>query len=214
MAADYLKTFRKAILRDGQRHNDITTKAGFGVPLAPDLLSLKSFGRSPSPENDVLERSSVKNTSGTSDPLSKRQESEVIGQKAHDEGLRHNDHNDQRSLFRTLSRVFAVLERRCPEHIDVDRWQQAVEDGRRFVASWGERAESLGWTAKELFGLHTPPEKPHPSYSRLSRYDETGLIWLLTGKVVTELTETTATIEYKTGTKAIYRIDKSRRWGQ
>ena len=54
-----------------------------------------------------------------------------------------------------------------------------------------EQAEALGWTAKHLFGLHKPPNRPHPSYSRLSRYDETGLIWLLGGREVVALTEAT-----------------------
>jgi hypothetical protein len=76
-------------------------------------------------------------------------------------------------------RTFQELERRCPEHIEVADWQRAVEDGRRFLSRWGEQAEALGWTPRDLFGLHKPPEKPHPSYRRLARYDETGLIWLL-----------------------------------
>jgi len=37
--------------------------------------------------------------------------------------------------------------------------------------------------------------KPHPSYSRLSRYDCTGLCWLLQGKAVIALTADTATIK-------------------
>jgi hypothetical protein len=56
------------------------------------------------------------------------------------------------------------------------------------LAKWGEQAEALGWTVRDLFGLHKPPEKPHPSYSRLSRYDETGLIWLLQGRPVVAIT--------------------------
>jgi hypothetical protein len=63
----------------------------------------------------------------------------------------------------------------------------------------GEQAEALGWTARDLFGLQTPPAKSHPSYSRLSRYDETGLIWLLQGRQVVALTETTAAIQNPTG---------------
>jgi len=85
------------------------------------------------------------------------------------------------------------------------RWQQAVEDGRRFLATWGKQAEALGWTARDLFGLQTPPAKPHPSYSRLSRYDETGLIWLLRGREVAALTETTASIRSAAGNITIYR---------
>ena len=61
------------------------------------------------------------------------------------------------------------------------RWRRAVEDGRRFLATWGAQALALGWTVPDLFGLHSPPENPHASYRRLSPYDETGLIWLLKG---------------------------------
>jgi hypothetical protein len=102
-------------------------------------------------------------------------------------------------------RIFAALEARSPDHVLVERWQHAVEDGRRFLARWGEQAEALGWTPKDLFGLQTPPEKPHPSYCRLSRYDETGLIWLLCGREVVALTEATAAIQNPTGAITIYR---------
>ena len=44
----------------------------------------------------------------------------------------------------------------------------------RFLAEWGEQAEALGWTARDLFGLHEVPANPHPTYQRLSRYDCTG----------------------------------------
>jgi hypothetical protein len=91
-----------------------------------------------------------------------------------------------------LNHILEALGERCPDQVDHDRWRQAVEDGRRFLATWGERADALGWTARELFGLHTPPENPHPSYRRLSRYDATGLIWLLEGREVIALTEETA----------------------
>jgi hypothetical protein len=58
--------------------------------------------------------------------------------------------------------------------ITSERWRQAVADGGRFLATWGGRAQALGWTARDLFGLHKPSENPHPTYRRLSRYDETG----------------------------------------
>ena len=95
-------------------------------------------------------------------------------------------------------RIYTALEARCPDLVPVDRWQAAVEDGRAFLAKWGESAQHLGWTSADLFGLHRPPERPHPSYRRLSRYDETGLIWLLQGRRVTALTEATAAIQGKT----------------
>jgi hypothetical protein len=103
-------------------------------------------------------------------------------------------------------RTFAHLQLRPPAHIPEDRWQQAVEDGRAFLERWGESAEQLGWTSADLFGLHTPPAKPHPSYNRLSRYDCIGLCWLLQGKEVVALTEATATIRNSaTGALTTYR---------
>ena len=99
----------------------------------------------------------------------------------------------------------AALEARCPDLVPVNRWQLALDDARAFLARWGEQAEALGWTAKDLFGLHTPREKPQPSYSRLSRYDETGLIWLLQGREVVALTEVTAAIVTSTGAVTVYR---------
>ena len=104
-----------------------------------------------------------------------------------------------------LGRVLAALEYRYPDLVPVDRWQAAVEDGRRFLARWGDQAEALGWTARTCSASTTPPAKPHPSYSRLSRYDETGLIWLLQGRPVVALTEATAAIENPTGAITIYR---------
>jgi hypothetical protein len=103
--------------------------------------------------------------------------------------------------------VFTALERRCPDHVEPDRWQRAVEDGRRFLAQWGEQAAALGWTAKDLFGLFPVPEKPHPTFNRLSRYDETGLCWLLEGRTVVALSSDTAVIRTATGATLKYRKD-------
>ena len=50
----------------------------------------------------------------------------------------------------------------APDHVPIGRWQQAVEDGRWFLARWGKQAEALGWTARDLFGLHQPPPLSHP----------------------------------------------------
>jgi hypothetical protein len=101
--------------------------------------------------------------------------------------------------------AFAALERRRPDHIEPDRWQEVVEDGRRFLAQWGEQAAALGWSSTDLFGLHKPPTNPHSSYSRLSRYGCTGLCWLLRGCEVVALTECTATIRHPGGNITTYR---------
>ena len=107
--------------------------------------------------------------------------------------------------FFEISKVFHALEARCPEVVPEARWRQAVADGQHFLARWGEQAHALGWTARDLFGLHQPPAPPHPSYSRLSRYDEIGLIWLLRGREVVALTEATAAIQNPTNAITIYR---------
>jgi hypothetical protein len=108
--------------------------------------------------------------------------------------------------FGRFGRIYSLLEARCPDHVPTDRWKQCIEDGRAFIHQWGKQAEALGWDARSLFGLHTPPEQPHPSYwNRLSRYDQTGLIWLLQGRPVVALTADTAAIENTTGSITVYR---------
>jgi hypothetical protein len=104
--------------------------------------------------------------------------------------------------------AFNALERRCPDRISHDRWRQAVADGARFLAQWGERAAALGWTARDLFGLADVPDRTGSNYQRLARYDQTGLIWLLQGRRVVELTEDKAVIETATGTVAYRRYNK------
>jgi hypothetical protein len=123
------------------------------------------------------------------------------------QGYDINDTNDKRGFGRLnrFCRTFSALESRCPDLVAPARWQQAIEDGRAFLAKWGRQAEALGWTARDLFGLHQPPANPHPSYSRLSRYDHAGLVWLLQGRSVVALTDGTAAIENATGAITIYR---------
>ena len=80
-------------------------------------------------------------------------------------------------------------------------WSKPTAGTRRsempisFLAKWGRQAEALGWTARELFGLHPVPAQPVPTFRRLARYDTTGLIWLLQGRPVIALTETDAAIQ-------------------
>jgi hypothetical protein len=110
-----------------------------------------------------------------------------------------------RAKLGTYERVFGALRSQCPQLIEPDRWQQAIHNAGIFLERWGEQAQALGWTARELFGLHAAPERPSPTYRRLSRYDETGLIWLLQGRPVVALTETEAAILGHSGATVRYR---------
>jgi hypothetical protein len=91
------------------------------------------------------------------------------------------------------------------------RWQPRSASGsrdrkgRRFAAHCGAQAQAFGWTGQELFGLH---ERPAANCSRLSRYDETGLIWLLRGRPVVALTKTTAAIQGATAVLTYRKINK------
>jgi hypothetical protein len=105
----------------------------------------------------------------------------------------------------THQAAFDTLERRCPDYVPNDRWQQAVEDARQFLAAWGARAQSFGWTEHELFGLHPVPERPAANYDRLGRLDDLGLIWLLRGRPVITLTSTEAIIRCPSGANLTYR---------
>jgi hypothetical protein len=103
--------------------------------------------------------------------------------------------------------VLAVLKSRCPELVEPARWQQAIHDAEFFLATWGETAAALGWSSRELFGLHQVPAQPAATYQRLSRYDATGLIWLLQGRPVVALTKGEAAIQCN-GAVVVYRKDR------
>jgi hypothetical protein len=105
---------------------------------------------------------------------------------------------------RPYTQAFAGLRSQRPQLIEHDRWQQAIQDADSFLTTWGAQAQALGWTAHELFGLHAVPPRPAPTYRRLSRYDETGLIWLLHDRPVVALAEATAAIQGTTG-RLVYR---------
>jgi hypothetical protein len=106
-----------------------------------------------------------------------------------------NSQVSQNSHAQKLLSVLVALEARCPDLVPLDRWQQAVADGKAFLSRWGDQAQALGGTAKDLFGLLTVPGHAKPIFNRLSRYDETGLVWLLDGRRVVALTEGTAAIQ-------------------
>jgi hypothetical protein len=131
-----------------------------------------------------------------------------ILRRAEAEHCDKSDESDKRPPFGRLcrfGRALQALEKRCPAYVDPAHWRQAVADGRRFMATWGEQAAALGWTARELFGAHTPPERPTASYRRPSIYKHTGFVWLLQGRPVVALTAETAAIQTASGGILTYR---------
>ena len=104
--------------------------------------------------------------------------------------------------------ALAALRADCPAYVPEDRWRQAIADATAFISKRGAQAQALGWTARELFGLHTPPERPLAGYRRLARYDETGLVWLLRGRTVIALTETIAAIQGATAVLTYRKLNK------
>jgi hypothetical protein len=120
-------------------------------------------------------------------------------------GICDRSDKSDRSPFGRFGRTFSALDQRCPDCIAPADWHRVIEDGRRFLSRWSERADALSWTSQELFGLHTPPERLAPSYRRLSRYDCTGLVWMLDGRPVVTLTAETAAIQTRSGGVLTYR---------
>jgi hypothetical protein len=78
----------------------------------------------------------------------------------------------------------------------------------RFLVQWGQKATALRSAARDLLGLAEVPDRPAPNDRRLSRYDQTGLIWLLPRRRVVTLTHDTAVIENVTGAVSYRRHNK------
>jgi hypothetical protein len=98
----------------------------------------------------------------------------------------------------------------CPACVPEDRWHQAIVDATAFTSKWGAQAQVFGWTERELFGLYPVPEQPTANYSRLSRLDEMGLIWLLRGRPVIMLTALEAIMRCESGAPLVYRRQNQR----
>jgi len=86
----------------------------------------------------------------------------------------------------------AHLEVRCPDNVDLLRWQQACDDARAFVARWGPEAAALGWPARDLFDF-------------TARLDLRGLVWFLHGNAVCELDAISAAYITPSGSRLVYR---------
>jgi hypothetical protein len=98
---------------------------------------------------------------------------------------------------RDWAEVFARLDcAKPPADVPVPRWRLFIDDCRRFLDEWADRAMALGWHALDLFGCDR--ERP------FARLDHAGLLWLIEGRNLIVLTTNTATIETASGVRQTY----------
>jgi hypothetical protein len=93
-----------------------------------------------------------------------------------------------------MLRNFARLQAHPPAQVPRERWDRFINDAGLFLDRWGRQAEALGWRPDELIGLH-------PDAS-MARYDRMGLIWILRGETVLDISDTAARLS---GGLTIYR---------
>lgn len=74
-----------------------------------------------------------------------------------------------------------------PPGIRPERWQQIIDDGGRFLDEWADKANRLGWTTLEVFGI-SPRAPEH-------RLDMRGLVPALGGHRIVMLTAEAATVD-------------------
>jgi hypothetical protein len=177
-----------------------------GAPTKPTQLGSVSFVSDPT--IGFLPKANV---SAACEPAAAMRPDISRGQKNASIGYRQNRQNPHHDREHSATEPFPFagaldeLERRCPEYVEPDRWQQCIRDAERFLADWGPQAEALEWSSGDLFGLHTPLAHPHPSHSRMSRRDCTGLLWGLAGRRVVALSSDTAAVACDTGSIVKYR---------
>ncbi len=70
--------------------------------------------------------------------------------------------------------AWARFDRVRPPYATQEAWRRAVDDGGRFLDTWGEEAAALGWRVPELFDLPTEEKSG-------------GLIWFLEGERIDAL---------------------------
>jgi hypothetical protein len=91
---------------------------------------------------------------------------------------------------------------RPPVGFSYARWRELLDDGGRFVDRWAEIAAAQGWSAADIFGL-----SPH---GPATRYDGMGLVALIRGGEVTEITSEHATIRAPSGNCLTYYLRRPR----
>lgn len=87
---------------------------------------------------------------------------------------------------------------RPPADVPPGRWRRLLDDIARFIDSdFAASAAALGWDPIDLFGCDA--ERPN------ARLDKAGLLWMLGAGRLVALTANTATIEFPSGSRQIWR---------
>jgi hypothetical protein len=85
-----------------------------------------------------------------------------------------------------------------PGDVPERRWVQFIDDCGLFLdGGWAARAERLGWGPPQLFGCHR--DKP------FARISQAGLLWIVEGRTISELTADAATITTASGGHLTFR---------
>ncbi len=84
-----------------------------------------------------------------------------------------------------------------PPGISSARWSIMLANVARFLESWGADAARLGWQTHELFGVHIR--------APLARFDHMGLVPVLAGRRIADLSADGAVIETVSSARLIYR---------
>lgn len=93
--------------------------------------------------------------------------------------------------------LVAGMTLRADNPFTADWLRHVVDDGSLFFELWGAEAARLGWTAMDLFGVH--PAAP------AARIDLLGMVPLLCGGAVRNLTAGAALIARPTNSMLTYR---------
>jgi hypothetical protein len=85
-----------------------------------------------------------------------------------------------------------------PADIPLKRWRRFLDDARLFIENgFAAQAIGIGWHPLDLFGC----DRDRP----FARIDCAGLLWLLNGDKLIALSQNTATMEARTGTRLTWR---------
>jgi hypothetical protein len=190
---NYLATFKRVVHElEGREKRELSEKS-------TPLISHNSLISHPTPSQEAGDEGQASKDKSAIRTLRTN--------KVHEGGACEKSELSEKRVRQSFPYAEALdrLERRCPDYVEAECWHRCLLDAQRFLAAWGDKAAALGWTDGDLFGLHSSPAKSHPTYSRLSRYDCTGLLWLLRGRRVVALTADTAAIESASGLTLTYR---------